>query len=168
MSTATQAAVSVQTHRVWIRATPEQIWEALTEPAIVARYGYGGRIECDWELGSTFLAHSTDAMKAMGAPDVMVDGEVIEIDAPRRLSLTWHPNFDAQIAAEPVSIVTYAIEPAANGVTKLTVLHDTEGAPRTDAVTSGAVAEAGGGWAFVLSDLKTLLETGAALPPQLG
>jgi uncharacterized protein YndB with AHSA1/START domain len=168
MSAATQAAVSVQTHRIWIHATPEQVWEALTDPATIARYGYGGRVECDWQLGSTYVVHSTDAMTAMGAPDVMVDGEVIEVDEPKRLSLTWHPNFDTQIAAEPVSIVTYAIEPVANGVTKLTVMHDTEGSPLTDAVTSGAAAEAGGGWAFVLSDLKTLLETGAALPPQMG
>jgi uncharacterized protein YndB with AHSA1/START domain len=167
MTTATKSAVTTQTYRIWIEAAPEQIWQALTDPDVISRYGYGGRIELDLRPGGAYRAGATDQMLAAGAPDVMVEGEVLEVDAPRRLVQTWHALFDPQTAAEPETRLTYEIEPGAGGVTKLTVSHEVEGAPVTSAITSGGVAEAGGGFAWVLSDLKTLLETGAPLPVQM-
>jgi uncharacterized protein YndB with AHSA1/START domain len=100
-------------------------------------------------------------MQSMGMPEVVVDGEVIEADPPRKLVQTWHPLWDEEIAAE-TSRVTYDIEEDDGGVTRLTVTHELEGAPRTaEQVASVArLHEGGGGWSWILSDLKTLLETG--------
>jgi len=94
---------------------------------------------------------------------VVVEGEVVEADAPRRLEQTWNPLFDPQISPEPATRVTFELEPVNADVTKLTLTHDREGAPATAAIVGGSTPEAGGGWSFVLSDLKTLLETGSAL-----
>jgi uncharacterized protein YndB with AHSA1/START domain len=100
-------------------------------------------------------------MKCTGMPDVMVDGEVVEADPPRKLVQTWHPLWDEQIGAETTR-VTYDIEEDDGGVTRLTVTHELEGAPTTaEQVASVArLREGGGGWSWILSDLKTLLETG--------
>ena len=82
---------------------------------------------------------------------------------------TWQAHFDPEIEAEPVGRVTWEIGPAAptmfpeGGVTQVTLTHELDEAPRTAAIVSGEYADAGGGWAFVLSDLKTLLETGSSL-----
>ena len=107
-------------------------------------------------------------MLAVGAPELMIEGEVLEVDAPHRLVHTWHALFDSQLAGESTTTLTYELEEAAHGVTKLTITHELDGAPGAAAIVSGAVAEAGGGWGWIISDLKTLLETGAPLPPQMG
>jgi uncharacterized protein YndB with AHSA1/START domain len=101
----------------------------------------------------------------MGAPDVGVDGEVIESDPPRKLVQTWRMVMDADMEAEGFTRLTWEIEEGEGGVTKLTVIHDLEGAPRLAAVLAGQMedAGAGGGWSWVLSDLKTLLESGKSL-----
>jgi uncharacterized protein YndB with AHSA1/START domain len=102
-------------------------------------------------------------MLAHGAPDVIIEGEVVEADAPRRLVQTWNALFDPQIAAEAATRLTFEVEPAEGGVTKLTVTHQLEGAPMTAALVGGTIPGTGGGWSYVLSDLKTLLETGTSL-----
>jgi uncharacterized protein YndB with AHSA1/START domain len=110
-------------------------------------------------------------MKAAGAqmgfpvPDVAVDGEVIEADPPRRLVQTWRMLMDPDIAAEGFTRLTYEIEESKGGVTKLTVIHDLEGAPKLALLVSGGMEDqgAGGGWSWVLSDLKSLLETGTSM-----
>jgi uncharacterized protein YndB with AHSA1/START domain len=157
-----------QTYRVWIEASPEQIWRALTDPETLARYGYGGRYELDLQPGGAYRVGATEQMLAGGAPELMVEGEVLEVDAPNRFVQSWHPLFDEQFTAEPATRLTYELEPGAGGVTKLTVTHELEDAPLAAAITSGEAAEAGGGFPWVLSDLKTLLETGETLPPQMG
>ena len=89
-----------------------------------------------------------------------VDGEVIEADPPRKLVTTWRAVYDPETAAEPHSRVTWEIEPAGEHVTKLTVIHDElEAAPKT-------AANVAGGWSYILSGLKTLLETGSPLKPE--
>jgi uncharacterized protein YndB with AHSA1/START domain len=95
-------------------------------------------------------------------PEVVVDGEVVEADPPRKLVQTWRFLWDEEIASEGPTRVTWDIEEDDGGVTRLTVTHELEGAPRTEAqVTSIArIHEGGGGWNLILSDLKTLLETG--------
>ena len=94
---------------------------------------------------------------------MIIDGEVIESDPPRKLVQTWHALFGPETAAEPVTRLTWEITPVTEGVTKLTVVHDVTGAPLTATMTSGQEEQAGGGWAWILSDLKTLLETGSSL-----
>lgn len=157
-----------QTHRIWIGAGPDAVWSALTDPEQLGRYGYRGRIELDLRAGGRYRANSDEQMLAFGAPPVMVEGEVLEVEAARRLVLTWRAVWDERIAAEPAGRVTYEIEPLEGDVTKLTLTHELVDAPVTAAVVGGEVREAGGGWAWILSDLKTLLETGSPLPPQMG
>jgi uncharacterized protein YndB with AHSA1/START domain len=99
----------------------------------------------------------------MGMPEHLLDGEVVEADPPRRLVQTWRVLWDAAMTAEGFTRLTWEIEPGDAGITTLTVTHELEGAPKVAAQVSGQVPEAGGGWSWILSDLKTLLETGASL-----
>ena len=155
-------------YRIWIKATPERIWQALTDPQELEGYGYGGRYEVDVRAGGEYRVGATDQMLQAGAPELMVDGEYLEVEEPRRLVQTWHALFDEQMTAEPPTRMTYELEPGKGGVTTLTLTHQVDGAPLAAGITSGAVAEAGGGLPWVLSDLKTLLETGETLPVQMG
>lgn len=99
----------------------------------------------------------------MGMPEVVVDGEVVEAHPPRKLVHTWRFLWDEQVAAEGPTRVTFEIEAGEGGVPKRTVTHELENAPQTAAQLAGEIEGAGGGWSYVLSDLKTLLETGKAL-----
>jgi uncharacterized protein YndB with AHSA1/START domain len=150
MTTTTDTTVTTQVYRVYIRATPEAIWEAITKPEWSARYGYGGRVEYDLRPGGAYRALTSDEMRAHGAPEVAVEGEVVEADPPRRLVQTWRMMMDADMATHQTRL-TYEIEAG-------------EGAPRLAALLAGEMedAGAGGGWSWVLSDLKTLLETGTS------
>jgi len=163
--TATETSTTTQVHRVYIRATPEAIWAAITTPEWSARYGYGGLVEYDLRPGGAYKAHASEEFLAAGAPEVVVDGEVIESDPPRRLVQTWRMLMDPAMEAEGFTQLTHEIEPMEDGVTKLTVIHDLAGAPQLYALLDGQSEDqgAGGGWAWVLSDLKSLLETGKPL-----
>jgi uncharacterized protein YndB with AHSA1/START domain len=156
----TERPVTTQTYQVYIKASPEAIWNAITTSEWTQRYGYGGRVDYELHPGGAYRAYASEAMLACGAPELVVEGEVVEADAPRRLEQTWNPLFDPQIAAEAATRVTFELEPVEGEVTRLTLTHDLEGAPSTAAIVGGTIREAGGGWSFVLSDLKTLLETG--------
>ena len=161
MSTMTETAVATQVFRVYIKASPEAIWDAITKPEWTERYGFKGRAEYDLRPGGKYRRLAPADLQAMGMPEVLVDGEVVEADPPRKLVQTWRFLGDDEIAAE-TSLVTYDIEEDDGGVTRLTVTHELEGAPRTaEQVASVArLHEGGGGWSWILSDLKTLLETG--------
>jgi uncharacterized protein YndB with AHSA1/START domain len=166
MTTATKPEVTTtQVYRVYIRATPEAVWEAITTPEWSRRYGYGGTVEYDLRAGGAFRALASDEMRAHGAPELVIDGEVLEADPPRKLVQTWRMLMDDEMAAEGFTRLTYEIEPGKDGVTRLTLVHDLERAPRLAVLLSGGMedAGAGGGWSWVLSDLKTLLETGKRL-----
>jgi uncharacterized protein YndB with AHSA1/START domain len=165
MTTVTETKTTTQVYRVYIKATPQTIWDAITKPEWTDRYGYGGRVEYDLRPGGAHRALTSEAMRCAGAPDVAVDGEVVEADPPRKLVVTWRMVMDAGLAAEGFTRLTYAIEEGKGGVTKLTVIHDLEGAPKLAALVGGDMegVGAGGGWSWVLSDLKTLIETGTRL-----
>jgi uncharacterized protein YndB with AHSA1/START domain len=164
MTTMTKADETTQRYRVYVRATPDAIWDVLTKSEWTDRYGYRGRVDYELRPGGAYRAYATADMLAQGAPEVVIEGEVIEADAPRKLVQSWHALFSPDIAAEAFSRLTIELEEAAPGVTKLSLAHELEGAPTTAAIVGGAVAEMGGGWSYVLSDLKTLVETGKALP----
>jgi uncharacterized protein YndB with AHSA1/START domain len=168
----TQTATNtVQVYQVYIKATPQAIWDAITKPEWTEKYGYGGRGEFDLRPGGAYRGYTSEAMKTVGAtrgfpvPDVAVDGEVIEVDPPRRLVQTFRMLMDQAIASEGFTRLTYEIEPGKGGVTKLTVTHDLDGAPRLAVLMAGGLEEqgAGGGWSWILSGLKSLLETGTSL-----
>jgi uncharacterized protein YndB with AHSA1/START domain len=166
MSTSVQESTTTQVHRVYIKAEQQRVWDAITTPEWTARYGYGGSIDFDeLKAGSPFRHFSGPEMRAGGAPDVAVDGEVVEADPPNRLVLSWRMAMDEEMAAEGFTQLTYELEPRPNGVTRLTVVHDLAGAPRLAALVSGSLEEygAGGGWDWILSDLKSLLESGTGL-----
>ncbi len=161
MSTTTDT--TTQVFQVWIKASPEKIWEAITSREWSDKYGYKAPFEYDLRPGGAYRVYSSEEMKTLGSPDVIIDGEVIESDPPRKLVQTWHALFGPETAGEPVTRLTWEITPVADGITKLTVVHDVTGAPLTASMTSGREEQAGGGWAWILSDLKTLLETGSSL-----
>ncbi len=157
---------TTQVYRVFIKATPEAIWDAITKPEWSARYGYGALNEYDLRPGGRYSGKASAELQAMGMPEEVVDGEVIEADPPRRLVHTWRFLWSEEIAAEGPTQVAFDIQEIGNGVCSLTVTHELENAPETAVQLAGAVEGAGGGWAYVLSDLKSLLETGQALEVQ--
>jgi uncharacterized protein YndB with AHSA1/START domain len=144
----TRTAQSTQIYQVFIKASPEQIWDAITKPDLTAQYFHGSRIE------------NTAQRRVSRGPDGSLrgDGPVHEFDPPRRLVHEWRPLYDPELASEAPSRVTWEIEPHEGGYCKLTLTHDQlEASPKT------AQSVFGEGWMFVLSGLKTLLETGRPL-----
>lgn len=160
-STATAASTTgvVQINRIYIKASAQRIWDAITTPEWSEKYGYGGRVEYDLRPGGTFRSIADAAMQQAGMPEVVVDGEVIASDPPHLLVQTWRATW----TGEPATRLTYTIAEKQAGVCCLTITHELDGAPGTAAMVGGTVEGAGGGWAEVLSDLKTLLETGSSL-----
>jgi uncharacterized protein YndB with AHSA1/START domain len=147
MSTSTPAATRL-VYPLFIRASPERVWEAMTDPDLVEQYFYGVRIEI------------ADGQRRVHGPDGELWGAepLIAHDPPRRLVHSWRSTYDPELAEEPESRVSWEIEPAGEGYCKLTLVHDRlEQSPKT------AAAVAGPGWMLVLSGLKTLVETGGPL-----
>jgi uncharacterized protein YndB with AHSA1/START domain len=145
MTTMTQT--TTQVYQLFVKATPEQIWDAITKPEFTSRYFYGIPIET-----------TPKERRSFSGSDVANAQAVLEWDPPRRLVHDWLSYHDPEMAAEEPSRVTWEIEPQEGGYSLLTVVHDQlEGAPKT------AASVAGPGWMMVLSGLKTLLETGEVL-----
>jgi uncharacterized protein YndB with AHSA1/START domain len=165
MTTAPEHLTTTQVYRVYIKATPQAIWDAITKPEWTARYGYTGLVDYDLRPGGHYKVRPTEEFKAAAPgplPEVIIEGEVLEADPPRRLVTTFRMLMDPTMAAEPVTRVTHEIKEGQDGVCSLTLIHELAGAPNLAALVSGAMEDqgAGGGHAWVLSDLKTLLETG--------
>ncbi|MBE8523756.1 SRPBCC domain-containing protein [Amycolatopsis sp. H6(2020)] len=164
---------TVQVHRVYIKATPERIWEAITKPEWTEKYGYTGLADYDLKVGGKHRTRPTQGFIDAGFTGDLVDGEVLEVDPPRKLVITWKLLMSPEVADEPYTTLTYDIEETKTAGTRLTITHDVTGAPNTAALVSGQMEDvnagpgenAGGGWAWVLSDLKSLLETGEILVP---
>ena len=142
----TMTAQATQVYQVFIRATPEQIWQAITNAEFTEHYFYGTRID------TTADRRLTQWEKQVG------EDPVLEWDPPRKLVHGWHSKWNDELSAEEPSRVSWELEAQDDGTTLLTVVHDQlEGAPKTAASVSGP------GWTRVLSGLKTLLETGEPL-----
>jgi uncharacterized protein YndB with AHSA1/START domain len=161
----------VQVHSVYIKATAERIWQAVTDPEWNGRYGYGAPSTFELRPGGEFRSVPGPAMiegaRQMGwpVPETVVDGEVVEADPPRRLVQTWRMLMDEGLKAEGFTRLTYEIDERGEQGTKLTIVHELEQAPQLHMLVGGKLEDtgAGGGWAWVLSDLKSLLETGSRL-----
>jgi uncharacterized protein YndB with AHSA1/START domain len=165
MSTMTTANTT-QVYRVYIRTTPEAVWDAITKPEWTERYGYAGVADYDLRPGGRAIMRPGAAMAAYpGVPEIIVDGEIVEADPPRKLVQTWRMLMDPTMEAEGFTRLTHEIQPIDGGVTKLTVIHELEGAPTLASMVAGESESsgAGGGWAWVLSDLKSVLESGSAM-----
>jgi uncharacterized protein YndB with AHSA1/START domain len=137
---------------VYIKASPERVWDAITKPEFIARYFFGARQDpATYEVNSKIKSWSPDRKT------LWTDNTVLEHDPPRRLVHTWRSLYDPDLSAEDESRVTWEVEPHEGGISKLTVIHDRlDRAPKT-------AASVAGGWSLVLSGLKTLVETGEPL-----
>jgi uncharacterized protein YndB with AHSA1/START domain len=134
----------------YIRSTPERLWDALTTPAFIQQYWFGMRCETDWKAGSPWKLLFTDGR-------IADQGQIIAADPPKRLVIRWQNEWKEELKAEGYSLCTFEIEPIANatpGAVKLSVTHSIErpGSKLIQAVSSG--------WPRILSNLKSLLETG--------
>ena len=135
---------------IYIRTTPERLWEAITDPEMKRRYTFGAGIETDWTEGSSY--------RATAGPNgeiAISEGENLEVDPPRRLVQTFHALWSDEVREAGSSRVTWEIEPVGNDSCRLRVTHDQ--------LAADANNELYGGWPMILSGLKTLLETGEEL-----
>jgi uncharacterized protein YndB with AHSA1/START domain len=152
-------------YRVYIHAAPEAVWDAIVNPDSTERYGYRVRCAYDLRAGSAFMGFPSEEMRTLGVPNAIVDGVVLEVDPPRRFVHTWRMLITPELASEGFTRVTWEIDGGRFGVTRLTLTHDLGGAPTVARLTSGAREDDGwgGGWNWVLSGLKTFVESGATL-----
>jgi uncharacterized protein YndB with AHSA1/START domain len=111
-------APSTQTYHLFIRATPEQIWDAITQPEHSAAYLFGALVETTAKIGTPFRYHSPDRAALWG------DDTVLDADPPHRLVVSYRGLYHPELAAEPDSRVVWQIEPDDSGVSLLTVVHD--------------------------------------------
>jgi uncharacterized protein YndB with AHSA1/START domain len=138
----------------YIRTTPEKLWAALTDPHTIRKYWFGMTAECDWKVGSAWRLKFEDGR-------VADSGEILESDPPRRLVIRWRNEFKQELKAEGYSRCTMEIEMAdyypdfGGKAVKLTILHEIEGEGGTKFIEAVS-----GGWPKVLSNLKSLLESG--------
>jgi uncharacterized protein YndB with AHSA1/START domain len=132
---------------IYIRTTPERLWEAITDEEIRSKYTFGARVTSDWTPGSRY---------EMNVPGLALgEGENLEVDPPRRLVQSMRALWSDDVKAEGTSRITWEIEPVGDDSCRLTVTHDQ--------MREGANGEIYGGWPMILSGLKTWLETGELL-----
>ncbi len=154
----------IHVHQIYIRATQQAIWDAITDPAWNGRYGYQAVQEYELKPGGRYRAVANAGMKSMGLPETILDGEIIELSPPSRLVQSYRWLFNDQHKAEGFTRLTFEITPSHPGFCLLTVTHDTTGAPMMHGATQSTFDNrGGGGWNWILSDLKSLLETGRTL-----
>jgi uncharacterized protein YndB with AHSA1/START domain len=130
----------------YIKTTPEKLWDAITNTEFMKQYWFGTRCESEWKPGSSWKMIYEDGK-------ITDSGEIIESDPPKRLVIKWLNEWKPELKAEGYSQCTFEIEPF-NNVTKLTVTHVIDKKP------SKLIEAVSGGWPKILSNLKSLLETG--------
>ena len=138
----------VAVFEIFIKTTPERLWEAITDPKMRAKYTFGVETHSDYSPGSSYKS------SVPGAIDI-AEGENIEVDLPRRLVQSFNALWSDEVKGEGTSKVTWEIEPVGEDACRLTVVHSE--------LRKGANPELYGGWPMILSGLKTLLETGETL-----
>lgn len=137
----------------FIRSTQAKVWEALTTPEFMKQY-WGATADCDWKKGSPWSLKMSDGR-------VADTGEILESEPPKRLVIKWRNEFKPELKDEGYSRCTIELEPA-NGAVKLSITHT------SDAPDSKLIHAVSGGWPRILSNLKSLLETGALAMPLQG
>ena len=137
-------------YTIYIAATPQKVWQALTTAEFSRQYFSGFAIEADLKIGGAFIARAPDG-------SVHIDGEVIECDPLKKLAVTWNVNWPKLVEKLGPTLVTYEIEQAGD-VVKLTMLQSHDRDISDDILSGGRT-----GWPAILSSLKSLLETGQAL-----
>jgi len=140
-------AAAMTVFEIYIKTTPERLWEAITDPKMRAKYSFGVETSSDWTPGSSYES------SVPGVIDIAA-GENLEVEPPRRLVQSFNALWSDDVKAEGTSRVTWEIEPVGDSC-RLTVTHDQ--------LREDANSELYGGWPMILSGLKTLLETGELL-----
>ncbi len=133
---------------IYIKTTPERLWEAITDSDMRQKYSFGVGVSSDWTPGSSYEAAHAQAGVAIS------EGENLEVDPPRRLVQSFTALWSEDVKSEGASQVTWEIEPVDDSC-RLTITHE--------GLREGASDEPYGGWPMILSGLKTLLETGELL-----
>ncbi len=155
---------SLQVYEIYIKAAPQAIWDAITSPEWTARYGYRGPATYELKAGGSYQAVASAEMAAMGITGALVDGEVLESDPPKKLVQTYRFLFSDAHKQEGFSKITWEIEETQSGFCRLSVTHELDGKPIMASMVSSKFNETGtGGWTWILSDLKSLLETGKSM-----
>jgi uncharacterized protein YndB with AHSA1/START domain/DNA-binding transcriptional ArsR family regulator len=131
-------------YEIYIQSPPERIWQALTDPEMTTRYFFGSRIESDFAPGAPYVYRGPDG-------NAMLSGEILESEPPRRLVMTFRPNWTGEGEAPPVTRVTWEISPDEDQ-SRLTLVH--EGLDPDSAFGR----EVRTGWAKIMSAMKTVLE----------
>ena len=145
-------AITKHVYQIFIKASPDEVWEAIVEPSWTRRYFHGTAFDSPPVKGEPYRTTIADGRPA-------VDGVIEELDAPNRLVMTWHVLYDAAMSEEPPSRVEWIVEPMGEGLTRLRLEHgDLARSPLTWASVKY-------GWEYVLDGLKTVIETGESLPP---
>jgi uncharacterized protein YndB with AHSA1/START domain/DNA-binding transcriptional ArsR family regulator len=139
-------------YEIYIKTTPERLWQAITDPEMKRKYTFGVGVYSDWKPGSSYSGRTSDMTVSPNMP--IMEGENLEVDPPRRLVQTFRALWSDDVKREGTSRVTWEIEPIGDSC-RLTVVHDQ--------LREQANPELYGGWPMVLSGLKTLLETGEML-----
>jgi DNA-binding transcriptional ArsR family regulator len=135
-------------YEIYIKTTPERLWEAITDREIRTKFQFGNQVESDWQVGSYIRITNP------GAPDILGDGEILEMDPPRKLVHTMIALWGDDVKEEGYSRITWEIEQVADSC-RLTVTHDQ--------LREGGNDQLYGGWPMILSGLKTWIETGEVL-----
>lgn len=138
-------------YQTWIRAPKDKVWQALTTPEFTSQYFHATHIESTWEKDADVF------YRMAPGGDIAVDGKVLEVDPPNRLVISWHVRYDEQAIKEAPSRVTFSLEES-KGQTRLRIVHDNF--PENSVIFDG-ISE---GWPWIVSSLKSLLETGEPLP----
>ena len=144
-----QSAESSFVYITFIRTTPERLWSALTDANQMKEYWFGMHIKTEWKTGAEWQMIFPDGQ-------VADRGEILELERPKRIQLKWRNEFRPELKAEGFALCTLEIEPVGAAV-RLTITHTIE---RADSNFIRAVA---GGWPKIVSNLKSLLETGQVL-----
>jgi uncharacterized protein YndB with AHSA1/START domain len=132
----------------YIRTTPEKLWSALTtDVEFMQQYWFGTHCESNWAAGSSWKMVSRDG-------EITDAGEIVEANPPRRLVIRWHHEKNPELKAEGVSLCVMELEPSGSAV-KLSIIHTIEREP------SKFIGAVSGGWPKIISNLKSLLETGS-------
>jgi uncharacterized protein YndB with AHSA1/START domain len=165
------APAGIQRYRTYIKAAPQQVWDAVTRPELSVHYGYAPVVDYGGAVGAHYKAYPNEGMKQFpNMPAVICDGEILEWQPPFRLVQTFRMLMEPLLAAEGFTHLSYDIQPVRGGVTRLVITHDVSRTPGLASLVAGQHEDkgAGGGWHEIVSGLKTLLETGKPLPFQSG
>ena len=144
-------AKSTFVYVTYIRTTPQKLWSALTDVEFMKQYWFGTHCESQWTVGSPWKMVRTDGQ-------IMDAGEIVEAEPPKRLVIRWQHQFKPELKAEGESLCTMEMEPSGPAV-KLSITHTIERHP------SQFIEAVSGGWPKIISNLKSLLETGSVVLP---